>query len=74
MKTGKTSALSSRNVGKNKFLTCKDVLLEKYLLEKAAVMKNSVSKVNKPFKSDKKEEEPVTIKKPLARKWFLTKD
>ena len=64
------------------FLTYKDVLLEKELLEKAAAFKRfeysplgsklkkevSVTEkqyqgLNKHFKSDKKEEEPVTIKK-----------
>ena len=34
--TAKISALSSRSVGKYEFLTRKDVLLEKYFLEKAA--------------------------------------
>ena len=37
--TAKISALSSGNVSKYKFLTGKDVLLEKDLLEKAATMK-----------------------------------
>ena len=37
--TAKISALLSENVNKYKFLTGKDVLLEKYLLEKAAAIK-----------------------------------
>ena len=37
--TAKESALSSGNVGKYEFLTGKDVLAEKYLLEKAASLK-----------------------------------
>ena len=37
--TAKISALSSRNVSKHKFLTGKDLLLEKDLLEKAPTMK-----------------------------------
>ena len=37
--TAKISALSSGNVSKYEFLTSKDVLPEKYLLEKAATMK-----------------------------------
>ena len=39
--TAKISALSSGNVLKYELLTGKDVLLEKYLLEKAATMKRS---------------------------------
>ena len=35
----KISALSLGTVGKHKFLACKDVLLEKDLLEKAATIK-----------------------------------
>ena len=38
-KTAKISALSSGNVSKYEFLTGKDVLTEKNLLEKAATMK-----------------------------------
>ena len=37
--TAKTSALSSGNVSKYELLTGKDVLIEKYLLEKAAALK-----------------------------------
>ena len=37
--TAKSSALSSGTVSKYEFLTCKDVLPEKELLEKAATMK-----------------------------------
>ena len=37
--TAKSSALSSGNVSKCEFLTGKDVLPEKYLLEKAATIK-----------------------------------
>ena len=37
--TAENSALSSGNVNKYEFLTGKDVLPEKYLLEKAATMK-----------------------------------
>ena len=37
--TAKISALSSRNVSKYEFLTGKDILLEKDLLEKAAAIK-----------------------------------
>ena len=37
--TAKISALLSGNVSKPKFLSCKDVLPEKKLLEKAAIMK-----------------------------------
>ena len=37
--TAEISALSSGNVSKYEFLTSKDVLPEKYLLEKAATMK-----------------------------------
>ena len=38
-RTAKSSALSSRNVSKDEFLTGKDVLSEKDLLEKAATVK-----------------------------------
>ena len=38
-KTAKISALSSENVSKYEFLTGKDVLLEKNLLEKAVTIK-----------------------------------
>ena len=38
--TANILALSSGNVGKYKFLTDEDVLPEKYLLEKAATVKN----------------------------------
>ena len=37
--TAKSSALSSGNVSTNKFSTCKDVLSEEKLLEKAAAIK-----------------------------------
>ena len=37
--TAKTSALSSGNVSKYELFTGKDVLIEKYLLEKAAALK-----------------------------------
>ena len=37
--TAKTSALSSGHVSKYELLTGKDVLIEKYLLEKAAALK-----------------------------------
>ena len=37
--TAKTSALSSGNVSKYELLTGKDVLIEKYLLEKATALK-----------------------------------
>ena len=52
--TAKISALSSGNVGKYEFLTGKDVLSEKGLLEKAAAVKRveylpSGSKVNISF-------------------------
>ena len=40
-KAAKISALSSRNVSKYEFLTSKDVLPEKDLLEKVAAIKNS---------------------------------
>ena len=40
-KAAKISALSSRNVCKYEFLTSKDVLPEKDLLEKVAAIKNS---------------------------------
>ena len=39
LQTGKISALSSINVGKNDFLTGAEVLTEKALLEKAATIK-----------------------------------
>ena len=37
--TAKISAISSGNVSKHEFLTGQDLLLEKYLLEKAAAIK-----------------------------------
>ena len=40
-KTAKISALSSRNVSKYEFLISKDVLPEKYFLEKVAAIKKS---------------------------------
>ena len=74
-KTAKISALSSGNVSKYGFLTGKDALPEKDLLEKAATIKNleysrldkelkkqTNQSFDKVFKSDEKEQ-PVTIKK-----------
>ena len=80
--TAKISALSSENVSKYEFLTGKDVLREKELLEKAVAIKRfeysllgselkkqasfteqKYQGLNKLFKYDKKEKEPVSIKK-----------
>ena len=58
--------MSSGNISKYKFLTGKDVLPEKDLLEKAATMKrfeySSYQTFSTIFNHDEKEE-PVTIKK-----------